>query len=56
MDIYNRIIGIIVHIGSTKSTVVTVAGAAGVVCGPGAPACGGALGIDHDNQQKLDIL
>ena len=33
-----------VALGATKSTVVTLSAAAGLACGPAAPACGGALG------------
>ena len=34
-----------VAIKATKSTVVAAAGIAGAICGPGAPACGAALGF-----------
>ena len=34
-----------IAIKATKSTVVAAAGIAGAMCGPGAPACGAALGL-----------
>ena len=42
-----------VALGATKSTVVAVAGVAGSVCGPGAPACGAALG---KNMNRFDSI
>ena len=38
-----------IAIGATKSTVVVAAGAAGMLCGPGAPACAAGLTVAASN-------
>merc|ERR1711935_69300 len=39
----------IIAIGATKSTIVAAAGAVGLLCGPGAPACAAGLTVATSN-------